>query len=388
MRGFRLTDVARASAWLRAEEEAGDLYGKQLLAIPTARWRSEMDADPNFRRYGTLRLVIDAIHEQLYYYPLDARERAAVVVRYIARVEVPAIEFRVMLGGLAWKEYSKALRFAHEYPAAIQAAKRSRRIFSSIPSLACEAAKAHLCEALVYREQGHRDRVIEIALSCASVFRDFEDAEAYMNARMTQAMVLSDAHRPKEAMDIFSETAAEAEQRGDKYTLAICVHNCADCARAMGDLASARALDRRALVLFEELGTKAFTPKIRWTEAMALVAESRVSTAILELRRARAELLELGMNADAATYQLDIVGLRLERGEDVTVECSDLVDTFTRAGMIQSAIEALAYLREQARQSKISVTKIQYVREYVSKAAIGPPRLFVMPPDDDRRGET
>jgi tetratricopeptide (TPR) repeat protein len=388
VRDFRLTDVISASGWLRAEEEAGEVYGTQLLAIPTARWRSEMDAEPNFRRYGTLRFVIDAIHEQLCYYPLDARERAAVVVRYIARVDVPAIEFRVMLGGLAWKEYSKALRFAHEYSAAIQAAKRSRRIFSSIPSLACEAAKARLCEALVYREQGHLDLALEIARSCATVFRDFEDAEAFVQARMTEALALSDAQRPREAMEIFSETAAAAEKRGDKDTLARCIHNVAVCARADGDVAMARRLDQRALELFEELGTTVGRPKIRWNEAMALVAEGRVSTAILELRKARAELLELGMNADAATYQLDIVGLRFERGEDVTSECADLVDTFTRAGMIQSAIEALAYLREQSRQSKISLTKIRYVREYVSKAAIGPPRLFVMPPDDDRGGET
>lgn len=367
--------------WLEAEEQAGQRYGPLLLGMATGRWRSEMSRDENLRRYGTLRFLLGVIRSDLFQYPLQARERTAVVIEYTEEVDVPSEQCFYFLGGLAWKEYANALRYTGEFPMALEAARKSRAIFEMAGSLACDAAKAHLVEALVHRELGDLDAVVAIAALCEEVFRDFEDAEAYMHARMTRALVLSDTKRFKEAMEVLAETARDAEQRGDRRTLAICLHNSAECARALGDLTTARELDARALVHYEELGMAAETPRIRGTEALALADEGHVSAAILQLYIARSEFLRLGMNGSAADVGLHIVRLRHDRGEDVTAECSELIETLTRAGMIQPAIEALAYLREQARTRKIDTAKLEVVGEFVREVVNGTARMFLPPPE-------
>ena len=374
-----LADVQFAKAWLAAEEEAGRHYGPSLIAMPAGRWRSEMNRDENLRRYGTLRFILDRVRADLFNYPVQARERAAVVVEYVEEVDAPASDYYCFLGGLAWKEYANALNYAGDYPVALVAARKSRSIFGQRGSLACDAAKAHLVEALVQRELGDLDAVLAIANECARVFRDYEDAEAYMHARMTQALVLSDTKRFKEAMEVLAETGKDAERRGDKHTLAICLHNSADCARALGDRIVARQLDAMALAHFEQLGTAVETPSIRWNEAKALADEGRVGSAIFELYAARAEFLALGMNGRAADCGMDIVRLRFERGEDIATECSGLIETLTRAGMVQPAIEALAYLREQARRGTASTGQILAVQAFVRDATTGHAWKFVPP---------
>ncbi|HUP61367.1 MAG TPA: hypothetical protein VNA69_13200 [Thermoanaerobaculia bacterium] len=368
--------------WLDLEEEAGEEFGPVLIGLPTGTWRSEMDRDSDLRRYGTLRYVLRVIREDLFQHPARARERAAVIVDYAARVEVFVEQHRVGLAGLAWKEYANALRCTGEFDKAIDAARRSCDILSAFGSFACDAAKAKLTEALVHRERGNLEAVLFIARMCAKVFRDYSDSEAYVQARMTEALALSDAKRHKEAMRIFAETAVDAEERDDRHALAICLHNAADCARALGDRTAARELDARALSHSEYLGAIE-RPHIRWTYAMTLAEDNRVNAAISELYLARGECLALGMNALAACYGLDIVRLKFDRGDDVTASCSELVDEFARRGMMQSAIEALAYLREEAIRHTITPQKIQYIREFVSETAKAPLRLFAPPVDDE-----
>jgi tetratricopeptide (TPR) repeat protein len=376
-----LQEFQLVNEWLATEESAGRQYGPLLLGMATGRWRSEMSRDENLRRYGTLRFLLGVIRSDLFQYPLQARERAAVVIEYTEEVDVPSEQCFYFLGGLAWKEYANALRYTGEFPLALDAARKSRAIFEMAGSLACDAAKAYLVEALVHREFGDLDTVLAITAQCEGVFRDFEDAEAYMHARMTRALVLSDTKRFKEAMEVLLETARDAERRGDKRTLALCLHNSADCARALGDRQTARNLDARALVHFEELGTTVAQPTIRWNEAKALADEGRVSAAILQLYVSRSEFLALGMNGSAADCSLDAVRLRFDRGEDVTADCTELVETLTRAGMIQPAIEALAYLREQARSGAVSNQKITSVQVFVREAVNGQARMFLPPPE-------
>jgi tetratricopeptide (TPR) repeat protein len=378
-------DVERirfATTWLQTELQAGRDYGRRLLSMHAGGWRAAMEDDPDLRRYGTLRFLLDEIRDDLFTNPQRARERAGVVVAFAPRAYVPHVQYGAGLVGLAWKEYANALRYAGENQEAIDAARKAYAMFDRHGSFACDAAKARLVEALVLREMGERDKVLTLARACARVFGDFGDAAALVQARMTEALVLSDTNQYREAMAILSETAADAEQRHDHHTLAICLHNSAECARALGDRAAAADLDARALKHFEELGTTVDKPRVRWTHALSLADEGRISEALLELYKTAAEFIPLGMNGDAACCGLDVVRLRFERGENVTTTCIDLVDQFTKRGMTQNALEALAYLREEARRETISLPKIRRVRDYVLETSRGPARLFLPPPDD------
>jgi tetratricopeptide (TPR) repeat protein len=385
-------DVARirfARAWLEGEIEAGREHAPRLLAMRVGEWRQAMEEEEDLRRYGTLRRILEVIREDLFTNPERARERASIVIAFAPRAYVPNPQYGIGIVGLAWKEYANALRYAGENKDAIEAARKAYAMFDRHGSFACEAAKARLIEALVLRETGERDKVLTIARACARVFRDYADAGALVQARMTEALVLADAKQYRAARAILAETAADAEGRGDHHTLAICLHNSAEYARALGDRAAAADLDARALKHFEELGTTVEKPRVRWTHALSLADEGRISEAILELYKTTAEFIALGMNGDAACCGLDVVRLRFERGQDVSTMCVDLVDQFTKGGMTQNAIEALAYLREEAHRHTISIPKIRHVRDYVLEASRGPARAFLPPPDDleEREGD-
>lgn len=383
--------LAFASRWLAAEKEAGRRHGPTLLGMATGLWRSEMARDANLRRYGTLLFVLEEVRRALYLSPLQARERAAVVIEFAEYVVVPDREessnhYRTVLAGTAWKDYGNALKLCGDLTPALAAAKHAYEIFSRVGSLACDAAKARLLEALILRELGHLDEVLTIVKECEPTFREFGDSTAYMQACMTRALVLSDSKRYADAMAVLATTAADAEARSDTRTLAICLHNTAECARALGDRETARRLDARALNLFEQLGTAIEKPRIRGTEGLALADEGKTGQAILQLRIARADFLELGMNGSAADCGLAIVRLRFDSGEDVTSDCIELIETFSRAGVVQPALEALAYLREQSRSKNISAEQIEFVRQFVRDSLKGPVRMFLPPPNATEDG--
>ena len=378
-----------AIEWLDAEKSAGEEYGPELIGLPTSQWRSAMDRDVNLRRFGTLAFVLDVIHDDIAEAPSRARERAEVVVHYAERVAVPFEQNRVGLAGRAWREYASALTWIGQYPKALEAAQHSQAIFILSPfgSFASEAAKSLLAEALAYRELGEIDRVLELARRCAGVFREHNDAEAYVKARMTEALALLDAKRFRECMEIFEQTAADAEARGDRHTLAICLHNTALAARELGYRAKAKELDARALKHFDQLKVSARRPNIRFQYAMTLADDGHIDAAISELYLAQADLISLGMIAKAAAFGLHIVGLRHARGDDVSAMCSQLVDQFAGLGLLHRAIEAMAYLREQAQRGTISAKQITRVREFVVEVAAAPSLLFLSMPLDDREEE-
>lgn len=371
------------AAWQEEAEAQGRRDGPALLALPIASWRTAMDQDPAFRTWGTLRFLVDHVHNELYQGPLDVLERIAIVVDYVDDVEVPEPGHRTVLQGLAWREYAKALRLSGRLKAALSAAERSQTFFGAAPGFTLEAAKARLVEAQVRHELDESDRAIAMARECAMVFRDFEDARSFVFAKMTEAYVLFERKQFRQAGDIFRQTAADAEARGDKHTLASCLHNTAECARELGDIPAARQLYERAVALFDELGTAMEKPRVRWAYGLSLADEGRIKEGIWQILKARGELLALGVNGDAAVATLDAVRLKHVLGENVMHTCAELVQTFHEAGMTQNALEALAYLREQSRRGTVTTNKIARVQEFLRTLGRAPMQLFVRPPDSE-----
>jgi hypothetical protein len=72
-----------------------------------------------------------------------------------------------------------------------------------------------------------------------------------------------------------------------------------------------------------------------------------------------------------------IVRIRFENNEDVTSLCSELVTTLAAAGLTQNAIEALAYIREQARHDALTSAAIERTRTYFDELMRRPTLLFL-----------
>jgi tetratricopeptide (TPR) repeat protein len=204
-----------------------------------------------------------------------------------------------------------------------------------------------------------------------------------MMARMSEGAVLFSQRRFTEALGVFTGLAEEAELAHDRYTLGQALLNGAECARELGDLKAARDLYPRALKHFDDLNMPTESARVRWGFALSIAAEGKTAQAISELFKVRAVYLYLGANSDAAAAGLDIVRVRFDADEDVDELCVELVATFTTAGMTQNAIEALAYLREQAKRGTISSSKIEQVRTYFGELTRRPSARFQRPPDEE-----
>ncbi len=375
--------LAFVQGWLREEEKEGRRNAATLLATPVALWREALNALPEMRGYGTLKAVLEQVHRDHFQHPRTALERVSVVIAYVDAVEAPDRVAKVALRGLARKEYANALWLTGDLRGALKEAQLSQQIYGEIGGLAHDQAKARLVEATVWKELQEFDRALAVARECEPVFLDHDDPQYFTFARMTEAAILFARKQHREALAIFAATAEEAEQRGDIHTLAICLHNSAGCARALGKHDTARDLDARALAHFERLGTKIERPRIRWTYALSLADSGRVNEAISELYKTRAEFLRLGINSEAAVCSLDILRIRFERGENVSDTCAELVRTFADAGMTQNAIEALAYLREQENSGLLSPGLIEAVRRFLTELTSNPVLLFARPPDEE-----
>jgi len=376
-------DYLFRGAWLRAARREGEEFGRNLLALPVSSWRDTMSGDRQYRSYGALAFLLEAIHEDLHQHPAVAYERIVVVLEYVDRVEVPDPSFSAWLRGTAWREYANALRVTKNPKTAIGAAQTARKLFETVASLTIDVAKSELVEAQALREVGDYDRALFLARQAAETFNEHGESQYYCFARTTEAWVLFGFHQYAEALSIFSVTAADAEARGDKRTVALCLYNAAECARALGEMDRGRELNRRAVELLNAVGVATDTPRVRWAHAVDIARHGNVEAAVSELFTVQGEFLALGMNTDAATAALDVVRLKVENGEEVGWLCRQLVQTFSEAGMTASAIEALAYLREEAKRGTITANKIVHVRTHLNEVARMPALIFLPPPNDE-----
>ena len=366
----------------RARAE-GEQYGPMLLAYPASAWRQLMRANSHYRSFGTLRHLLGAARDKFLSEPSLAREITATVIEFVERVEAPTPIHRIALRGLAWKEHANATQYAGDLRQALSAAERSIAIYGESASLHFFQTAARLVACNIYRDLGEAETALRIARECASVFHDYADSAYRTMARMSEGGALFTQRRFTEALHVFTSLAEEAEIENDHYSLAQALLNGAECARELGDSQAARDLYPRALKHFEELGMLTEAARVRWASALLLAAEGKIPAAVSDLFLVRGTYLRLGANVSAATAGLDIVRIRFDDGQDIRDSCSELVTTFVDAGMTQNAIEALAYIREQAKLGTITSSKIEQVKTFLGEVAKRPSLQFARIPGEE-----
>lgn len=381
----RVKQLKAAHAWLGRMKDEGRLYGTEVLAAPPGEWTTMLSSDARYRSYGTLMFLLERAHENLERQPQDSYELVAAILPFVDSVDTPDPLFRETLRGTAWKERGNTL-LARNLREAEHAVWKALEIFDSHAGLGEELAKARLLLAKIYREKGLPNKALEIARECAARFRFYGNTSYYSIARFIEAWIYFGQKQFRDAYAILSGLVEEAERGGNELALARALQGAAMCARELGEHETARALRGRALEKFEAANATAELPRARWEHAVALAAEDRTSEAILELYKVRSEFLRFGMIISAASASLDIVRLKHDRGDDVTGTARELVTTFVEAGMTANAIEALAYIREEARASTLTPPKIQAARDFLKSLERHPSQIFLPPPHD--RSET
>jgi tetratricopeptide (TPR) repeat protein len=381
---YLIENIQSVERLLRKSREEGARHGATLLERPPSAWRAAMRGDPHLRSYGALDFLLEQARAMFEVQPSVAREITAAVLDFVEQVtDAPCASYQTSLRGKAWKEHANALQAAGDVGQALGAAKRAIEIYGESPGLHFQETCARLVLASVYRDLGNMDEALSIARECAALLLDYGRPSALTMARMIEGCTLFKLQRFAEALQLFTDIVEQAEQDGDTLTLARGLSNAAECARELGDLPAARDLYPRALAHYARIDAPTEANRTRWGYALSLAAEGRPSSAILELYAVRTAYLRIGANADAACAMLDIVRIRFDAGADVRDLCAELVTTLSAAGLTQNALEALAYLREQAVSGRVTTTKITRVRTFLNESTRTPALLFARPRDEE-----
>lgn len=361
----------------------GSIYGPHLLDYPASSWRRKMRSNRVYRCYGTLRYILQIARAKFQEEPTLSLQITSAVLAFVDNVvDAPSAVHLVGIRGLARKEHANALRLTGDLREALKNAKTAIDVYSEHFALEFEAAQAQLVAAQILHEMGEHDDAMKLTLAAQETFDRYDQPTYRLMARMTEGVIFCGRKQFKKALEIFRDVVQTAETQQDIGMLARGLHNAADAARQLGDIKTARELYPRVIDYFTDLNLVTELPRVTWSYALTLIEDGKFEYAISEIYKVRALYLHLGMNLDAATAELEVVRIKFMSGEDVIEACSRLVESFTKAGASQNALEAFAYVREQAASGRLTLAKIEKVRTFANQLAKRPNLLFLPPPEE------
>lgn len=290
---------------------------------------------------ATTRRLIALAHDTLSRDP----NRAVWISRLAIRAAATAIE-----EGDAWREHAAALLEVGEYENARSAVARARMVYRRAGSVEHNEAVLGAIESCLLHELGDSLRALALIEISARTLLRLNDKKAYVRARTIHATVLFSLGKYREVADMYAAMAELAKHEGDSETLAYAVLVVGRCAVKLGEITRAQQCFETALEMFETLGLRTETPRVRKGIAEILVEHGRIHEAISELYKARAEFLSMELPVIAALVALDIVDLLLRVGRTSEIE---LLCDMCPESLPPNAAEAFGALREGATEADV-----------------------------------
>lgn len=354
----------------------------QLLSGPSAWWRNAMRKEAAVRTAGMVRQLLARMREIINRTPADAlvvTSLATEIAEGLAVAQYPS-DFVIALRGQAYRDHAFVLSFIGRYPDARAAADRSERLLKQTPVPDFELARLDLVRANIFRETERYEESIALASRAAETFLRFGDRQSYANARIYEGGTLFNQRQYARALEVFK--AIENEPVLADLTRVYLVHNIGVCYRETGQLEKAAQQLAAAAAEWDVLGQEAQAVRSRWQLAMTVRAAARYEEAIPLLRTSWQKLEALELEADAALAALELaeVLLVLNRPADVPAICRALLDRFTRLGMSERAIVALAFLRESVASGHATPVHVRHVHDFLRDLPAEGERLFAPPP--------
>jgi tetratricopeptide (TPR) repeat protein len=377
----RLADVVSFKERLDAEDAGASARLKHLLNGPSAWWRNAMRKEPGVRTAGMVRQLLGRMRELLERVPADAliaTTLATEIAEGLSVAQYPS-DFVVGLRGQALRDHAFVLSFMGRYPDARVAADRAERLFKQTPVPDYELARLDLVRANILRGIERYEESIQLADRAADTFARFGDRQASVNARMYQAANLFQQRQYAQALAIWK--VIENDVDGDDARVMV-LHNLGICYRETGKLEAAAEYLSRAAAEFEILGREANRAKSRWALASTLMAAEKHESAIRLLREVWRDFESYEMEADAALAALELAEslLVVNRPDEVPAICRALLDRFTRLGMSERAIVALAFLRESVATGHATPVHVRHVHDFLRDLPAEGERFSAPPP--------
>jgi hypothetical protein len=397
--------LAMPDVWPEAGARGQDTRGAQLLAIAAriqeeyvnaaaglapflgnavAFIRERVERRDEYRTAGAVRVLAEAANAACEREPIHARnlaDAAVAIADALPAEDYPADSIRA-LRGLAWKERANALRYLAEYGAALDALEHAEREFEHFGARSFEAASVAYIRAVILTYTDRLDEATQQADLSASIFNEYGDTERAMRARSVQAGVLFYRHEYRAAAAIFEELLAFAESRKDVVEMARQSCNAAACMIELGDANGAGSRLDYAKETYVSLGMFTEVAAADWKLGVVSRIAGKLEESVSLLRAAKESCESFGMADEAANASLDLMEslLLLGREREIPSLCSEVMRYYRRAGKVQQALTAAAYLRAAASAGTIRVDSVRYVRRFVDALDRQPELVFAPPP--------
>ena len=369
-----------------AEEEAAAEICKQALAGPSAWWRNAIRQTDGYRTAGMVEILIQRSRIDGNA-PLDALLLAEIAAEVADSIPIQAYPYDhiAKMRGRALRERAFMLSYIGRLPEAAAVAEHSARYLGQIAVPPPDLAKLDLVRSNIARQQEKFGDAIRFARDAAESFDWFGDRSGWLRAREYEAAARISAGDHRQALDILRSIGEYALDMTPEHR-AVHLHNMGLCASEAGEFEEAARAYANAAESFRSLGNVAYVVKCRRSAAHSLFCAGKFKEAIPLLEKVWTELEELGMEIEAALVALQLVEARMLIGSTDRIPdvCRTLIDRFTRAGILGSAMTALAFLREAVAFGHATPALVNHVHEFIRDTRMVEDRPFEPPPDQVR----
>ncbi|HEV8434476.1 MAG TPA: hypothetical protein VGR95_13760 [Thermoanaerobaculia bacterium] len=375
--------VRRFAAEVAAENDDAERLLERFLTNPARTAFANLSSKRIYLTAGVARRLIRAAAEACEREPLEALTFADAAIDVSERLSGYSDGMTHDLRANAWKERSNALTALGRYGESLESLKHAEREFREAPAGPVGLAIVGYMRATVHYFRGDLSDATTMATRSCEDFSDLGETDRYMRARHLLASIAFARGDIRGARAIFEEVLAWGEVENDLKWVARESNTLGRCALELGEITTAVQNFHRSIQAFREAGLFAEALRPEWGLALVTLASGRHADALARLSELRDDFHQHGMLSDEALVALDMMDAlhALNRDRVIITVAGQLIQTFTAAGMLTSALAAFAFLKEAAGRGTVTPTVTNYVRRFLSHLERQPALLF-SPPEE------
>lgn len=365
----------------RENADADELLKEYFDEPEKAAWRN-LAAQRKYRHGGVVRRLAQRAFDLRLREPLEALTFADAAIAVAEAIPEDAYPKNVVhdLRGRAWKERANALNQLGEPTAALDALARAEREYKRLTSSTLGLGNVALVRAVAYlylERFPEADREVQIA---EELYERLGDAERRTQALFLRGNIKYETRELEGAASMFRRVVAYGEAQENPEWIASGSYALGNCALESGDIESAAVLFSTAIGICRRTGQD-YLAYAEWGMARVLLARGLFRESLRRLNAVHAQFAKRGVVLDAAVAALDAMEAMVALG--MFQQVSDLARavfvTFTDAGMLTSALTALAYIQTAAAEQCLTREALREVRRFVKRLEREPDLLFAPP---------
>jgi tetratricopeptide (TPR) repeat protein len=367
----------------REDEEADQLLAPLLSEPEHVAWE-ELVNDPKYRTGGVVRRLCEAAHQVCPRVPEEALtlSNAAIAISMALPDDLYPARAASVLRGLSWKELANAAQFLNRFHEAIEALARAESFHRDAPNPELDIAIIAVIRGWLFSGIEDFDGTDECTKTASEIFLHLGQELRSLYVLSVQGAVLRQRGELTRSIETLSRVRELAESIRDPTWQRASVLNLAWAYQESGDPLAAEELFRTARIGFAEVGFLSDVTRCDWGLALVMRDLGHHREAVAQLLSVSAAFEEQQVVADGAAAMVEAFEIMLALGEADDIErlATGLVDTLTEAGRMESALTALAYIKEAAAKKSITPEILRAARTFLRRVEHHRDLVFVPPP--------